>query len=67
MALQHCAHTQRKDPRIILGGQWFNCSLSQKETIYSGCKCQTLASVLGVTAWLGRGKFSGVLPALVVW
>lgn len=56
IGLQHCAHTQKKDPCIVLWGQQFNCSLSQEETIYSGCKCQTLDSVLAVTAWLGRGK-----------
>lgn len=56
IGLQRCAHTQRKDPRVVLGGQRFNRSLSQEETIYSGCKCQTLPSVLAVTAWLGKGE-----------
>lgn len=56
IGLQCCAHTQRKDPCVILGGQQLNRSLSQEETIYSGGKCQTLASVLAVTAWLGKGK-----------
>lgn len=56
ICLQRCAHTQRKDPQVILGGQRFNHSLSQEETIYSGCRCWTLASVLAGTAWLGRRK-----------
>jgi len=56
ISLQRCACTRRKDPRVVLGGQRFNRSLSQEETIYSGCKCRMLASVLAVTAWLGKGK-----------